>query len=320
MRFRRSVIAAIALVVALGAGSAYAAFSARTSPPAASFTGAPDWTPPALTATAVQKGGATAAGWSAGYVKPGGQYYVYAQVAADTGSPASGLASPLGDLSALTSGQTAASFGTAGSYSSQGSTYNYRAGPFTVSAAEGSANYTVTTRDLAGNAVTSGPQAVTVDGTKPTGSSVQTARSGGTAGVAETGDSMTFTFSEPIDPASVLSGWDGTSRNVTFRIVDGGGGADTVQLWTTSRITTIGTVTLPDKKYVKRTVDFTNSPMVMSGSTLTVTLGSTASANNVTTGSAGSTKWVPTTSLYDRAGNALTSTTITETGSSDAEF
>jgi hypothetical protein len=324
MSFRRSRHAAAALAVlaaAAASGTAYAAFSATTNAPAASFAGAPDWTPPALSATGIQKGGSTTPGWAAGYVKPGGQYYVYAQVAADTGSPASGVASPIANLSNLTSGQTAAT-STAGSYSSQGATYNYRGGPFTVSAAAGSSTYTVTTKDVAGNSLNPPfTQTVTVDGAAPTGSDVQTTRTGGTAGVAETGDKLTLTFSEPIDPASLISGWDGTSRNVTLRIVDGGNASDAVQLFNgVTQLTTIGTITLPDKKYVKSTVDFTSSPMVISGSTLIVTLGATTGAANVTTGGAGATKWVPAASLYDRAGNALTSSTITETGGSDAEF
>jgi hypothetical protein len=318
---RRSLAAGIAVLALAGGGTAYAAWNATTGPPSASFSGAPDWTPPALTSTAVQKGGTTTPGWYGGYVKPGGQYYVYSQVAADTGSPASGLAAPIADLSNLTSGQTGAAF-TAGTYSSQGSTYNYRGGPFTVSATAGSRTYTVTTKDVAGNSATSAAQTVTVDGTKPTGSDLQTARSGGTAGKAETGDSMTLTFSEPIDPASLISGWDGTSRNVTFRIVNAAGSAsDTVQIFNgTTQLTALGTITLPAKDYVKATVDFTSSPMVMSGSTLTVTLGSTSGSANVTTGSAGAMSWVPAATLYDRAGNTLTSSTVTESGTSDAEF
>jgi hypothetical protein len=321
-RKRAAAALAVLVVGATATGSAYAAFGATTSPPAATFSGAPDWTPPALSATTVQKGGTTTPGWFGGYVKPGGQYYVYSQVAADMGSPASGIAAPTANLSNLTSGQTAAAF-TAGTYGSQGATYNYRGGPFTVSAAAGSRTYTVTTKDVAGNTLTSAAQTVTVDGTAPTGSDVQTARSGGTAAKAETGDSLTLTFSEPIDPASMITGWDGTSRNVTFRIVNGSGSAsDAVQLLNgATPLTALGTITLPAKDYVKSTVDFTSSPMVLSGSTLTVTLGSTTGAANVTAGTAGTTTWSPGTALYDRAGNNLTSTTpLNETGGSDAEF
>jgi hypothetical protein len=245
-------------------------------------------------------------------------------VAADTGNPASGIASPGGvaaNLVNITSGQSAAAL-TSGSFASMGTSYNYRAGPFTVSAAAGNALYTVTTKDTAGNLAVTPNQTVVVDGTAPTGTDVQANRVGGTAGKAEAGDKLVFTFSEPIDPDSLVSGWDGTSRNITLRIVNGGGAADTIELWDgATKIAAMGTVTLPAKNYVTATVDFTSSPMVLSGSTLTVTLGSTTGGASVGAGTAGAIKWVPTATLYDRAGNKLVSSTVTETGApADAEF
>jgi hypothetical protein len=313
----RKVAALATLVMALGGGSAYAAWSATTSPPPASFSGAPDWTPPAVTAAAIKK---STSGYSAGYVRPGGQYYVYAQVATDTGNPPSGLAGVTSNLTGLTSGQSAAAL-SAGTYSVEGVTYKYRAGPFTVSAAAGNTTYSVSARDVAANVFTTTSQPVVVDGTAPTGSDVQTTNvSGGTAGSAEAGDTLTLTFSEPIDPNALVGGWDGTARAATLELANGGGSApDTVQLFNgTSPITALGTIRLPDKGYVKAIVDFTNSTMVLSGSTLTVTLGSTNGAKNVSTGGSGTTQWVPTASLYDRAGNALTSTTVNGSGSNAA--
>ncbi|MEA2428679.1 MAG: hypothetical protein QOF37_2307 [Thermoleophilaceae bacterium] len=324
-RRRRSIGTALAvLAVSAGASTAYAAWSATTGPPAASFASLPDWTVPTASPVAIQKGGATTAGYANGYVKPGGQYYVYSQVAADTGNPASGIASPGGvaaNLVNITSGQSAAAL-TSGSFASMGTSYNYRAGPFTVSAAAGNALYTVTTKDTAGNLAVTPNQTVVVDGTAPTGTDVQANRVGGTAGKAEAGDKLVFTFSEPIDPDSLVSGWDGTSRNITLRIVNGGGAADTIELWDgATKIAAMGTVTLPAKNYVTATVDFTSSPMVLSGSTLTVTLGSTTGGASVGAGTAGAIKWVPTATLYDRAGNKLVSSTVTETGApADAEF
>ena len=318
-RSRRGAAALVALVLSAGAGTAYAAWTATTGPPAATFSGAPDWSPPAVTATGIQKAG-TNPGYSAGYVRPGGQYYVYARVTADTGSPASGILTPGGitaNLAGLTTGQPSAAL-TSGSYTSQSASYNYRVGPFTVSAAAGSQPYTVSARDVAGNSVTTPTQSVVVDGTAPTGADAQGVAVGGTPGKAETGDKLVLSFSEPIDPSSVILGWDGSSRNVAVRIVNGSK-ADTIEVWNgSSTIAPLGTITLPGKDYVKSSVDFTASPMALSGSTLTVTLGTTSGASNVTTGSSGPIGWVPTSSLYDRAGNALSSSTVT--GSGDAEF
>ena len=60
-----------------------------------------------------------------------------------------------------------------------------------------------------------------VDNTAPTASTVQTAnKAGGIAGRPEIGDTITFTFSEPIDPKSVLSGWTGAATSAVVRIGD----------------------------------------------------------------------------------------------------
>ncbi len=50
---------------------------------------------------------------------------------------------------------------------------------------------------------------VTLDNTVPTASDIQTANNGSIVGRAETGDTITYTFSEAMDPSSILSGWTG---------------------------------------------------------------------------------------------------------------
>ena len=46
---------------------------------------------------------------------------------------------------------------------------------------------------------------------------------GGTVGRAEQGDSITYTWNEPIDPESLLPGWNGGSpATVTVRITNDG--------------------------------------------------------------------------------------------------
>ncbi len=48
-------------------------------------------------------------------------------------------------------------------------------------------------------------------------------RAGGTVGLAEQGDSITYTWNEPIDPESLLPGWNGGSpATVTVRITNNG--------------------------------------------------------------------------------------------------
>ena len=51
-----------------------------------------------------------------------------------------------------------------------------------------------------------------MDNTAPTATDVQTTNvGGGTNGKAETGDTITFTYSETLDPYSILAGWNGSS-------------------------------------------------------------------------------------------------------------
>ena len=49
-----------------------------------------------------------------------------------------------------------------------------------------------------------------------------TNKTGGTAGKIENGDTLTFTYSEPITAASVWSGWNGASTAVNVRFTNGG--------------------------------------------------------------------------------------------------
>jgi chitinase len=45
----------------------------------------------------------------------------------------------------------------------------------------------------------------------------------GSAGRLDAGDTLTLTFSERIDPATALAGWDGSGRSVAVRVVNAGG-------------------------------------------------------------------------------------------------
>ena len=65
---------------------------------------------------------------------------------------------------------------------------------------------------------------VTVDNTAPAASDVQSGNGGGTAGRIQVNDSMIYTFTEAIDPASVMTGWTGASSAVSLRFTTAGGG------------------------------------------------------------------------------------------------
>jgi hypothetical protein len=312
---------ALAVLLATTGGASLAAFKSTTSNATNSFAAAADYRAPTVSTTVIAK----TTGYDAGYVKQGGTYYVYANVS-DTGNPASGVSTVKADVSALTTGSTAVTL-TAGSYSAQGTSYNYRSAGLTVSnpLSAGSKSYSITSTDAAGNSGTQTGFTVTVDNTAPTASDVQTANGATTVGKPELGDTITYTFSEPIDPQSILSGWTGASTSVVVRINNTN--PDTLLVYDSANTTQLplGSVSLGSTggNYVGTNRTFgasgTASTMVRSGSTIKVTLG-TASGSTLTETTAGTMTWTPSTSTYDRAGNAGTATAANESGAADKEF
>jgi hypothetical protein len=153
--------------------------------------------------------------------------------------------------------------------------------------------------------------------------------SGGTVGRAEAGDTISYTFSEPPDPNSILSGWNGTSTGATVRILNGPVllGNDTLRVYDSANTTQLplGTVDLGGSTYVGgglglgEATNFTSSTMSISGNVLTVTLG-TAGANVTTALLSGTMQWTPSTSATDRAANAMSGTAVNESGAADKEF
>jgi hypothetical protein len=279
----------------------------------------PDTTPPTVSAAVINK----STGDTPGFVKQGGQYYVYAS-ATDPGVYASGVASVTADVSNITTGTTATPM-TAGSYTVGGVSYAYRSSPLTANAvlAAGSKSFTITAKDVATNSTTQGGFSVTVDNTAPTATDVQTANvGGGTIGLAETGDTIALTFSEPIDPNSVLAGWTGGSTTVTVRLVNGPVIAnDSIAIYNQANTSQLplGSIDLGLLTYTLADVGFTGSTMQMSGSTITVTLG-TPSGSAQTNLLNSTMTWTPSTTPTDRAGNSCLGAAATESGAADREF
>ena len=85
MRGRRSLLVAavgLAALSLLGGQATFARFTKQTTSSANSIGAAPDWVAPTVSATVISK----SPGYSAGFVKQGGTYFVYANVA-DAGNP-----------------------------------------------------------------------------------------------------------------------------------------------------------------------------------------------------------------------------------------
>lgn len=319
---RLAIFAAMAALLGLAgvSGGLWAAYTGSAGSDGNEMVAASDWVAPSVSASVVGK----TQGGVPGYVHQGGVYNVYANVA-DSGAPASGVASVSGNLSTVTTGQTAAAL-SPGSFAIGGISYGFRSASLTANAtlAEGTYSYSLTSKDAAANSRVQSGYTVIVDNTAPTASDIQTTnKSGNTAGKPELGDSIVFTFSEPIDPNSILANWTGSSTGVVVRITNATN--DTLTVFNAGNTTQLplGSVNLGRNDYVSASATFgatgTGSTMVQSANAITVTLG-TASSGPSTAGSTGTMIWTPSASAYDRAGNAETTTTRSETGAADKDF
>ncbi|MGW0162692.1 tandem-95 repeat protein, partial [Mycobacterium sp. NPDC003323] len=207
-------------------------------------------------------------------------------------------------------------------------------------------SYTIT--DSQGATSTSTASFTLNDDIAPTAVDVQSVNSG-TAGLLNQGDAITYTFSEPIDPNSIIAGWDGAgSRNVTVRVYDGSlgllnllGFGDVLRVYDSTDTTqlALGSVSLGGVNYVSGAVSLLTGPNIwFSGSTMTlssdrtkvtITLGeyNYSTTLGVPLGAVRGTNigdttmtWVPDTAVRDAAGNTATSTNATETSTADRDF
>jgi Bacterial Ig-like domain len=318
-----ATIAAVLLATAgLARQSVWGGFSGKGQAAGNSITAATDFRAPTASGATIGK----TAGGIAGQIKKGATYYVYAN-ASDTGNPASGVATVTANVNSLTTGSTAVAL-TAGSFTSGGVSYGYRSASLTAGAslAAGTYAYSLTMTDVAGNSQTQSGFSVTVDNTGPAGTDVQTPSVGTTNGLAQAGDAISFTFSKAIDPNSILAGWSGSSTSVVLRLNNGSGSNnDTVTIFNATNATQLplGSVNLGRADYTSANITFgatgTASAMVMSGNAITVTLG-TQSAAATTAAATGSMIWTPSASATDPAGNAVSTTAVTESGAADKDF
>jgi hypothetical protein len=325
-RRRASTLMAVALgVVALGSGTGLtlamlttsATSGANTFTTAASF----DAVAPTVSATVVAKAGQ----YFASFVRQVGTYYVYAN-ASDGGAAPSGIATIKADLGAITTGATAVTL-VAGSFAVEGVAYGYRSALQTADnpLGAGSKSYSLISTDNVGNSRLQGGFAVTVDNTAPTGTDIQTANGGATVGKLEIGDTITYTFSEIIDPESIMTGWTGASTSVVVRFSNSASN-DSFAIWNAANATqlNLGSVNAHGNFVagaVTAGASGTASTMVLSNATnkITITLGTLAgtlktdASNNTVT-------WTPSAGAFDRAGNPMSTGVVNETGTADPDF
>jgi hypothetical protein len=158
--------------------------------------------------------------------------------------------------------------------------------------------------------------AYTKDTIAPTATDIQaTNKTGGTAGKMETGDQITYTFSEQMSPASLLTGWTGASTSATVAVTNSNS-ADTFAISSAN----FGTVAT-GANYVSGDIAWTSSTMTQSGATVTITLGTTTGGSSLKTNTTvANMTWTPSATATDLAGNAMTNTTRTENGALDVDF
>lgn len=307
-------VAAMALAAVLAAGSAVgtsgAAFTAHNSSTMSVSTVA-DWVAPAVTLTTPSDGS-------------------YSKTTSITLAGAAGNAA--GDSTTVTLTVYSGSAATGTPVLTRAVTRSAATWSTSVTTlGEGTYTARATQTDSAGNTGTTTPSTLRIDTTAPTRVSIAAANGTGTAGHLDAGDTITFSYSEPMLASSILSGWTGTSgtpvvvrffsgSNDAFTILDGASAAN-VKL--DGGTTAGGGVSLASPTYVTNTVNFTATLTESADkSAFVVTLGSPDIASRVaaTPVTARNMTWTPKTGPTDLAANALAGTaTYTETDT-DVDF
>jgi Big-like domain-containing protein len=187
--------------------------------------------------------------------------------------------------------------------------------------ADGTYSIRVVAENNAGVKTYGTPSSIVIDN-PPYGTDVQAGNGGLTAGLLQSGDWVRLTWSEQIAPASVLTGWNGSSQAIQVRITDFGTN-DQMDFLDATGATRLNLVSTPaDLKlggdYVTSTTTF-NATMSQSGTSITVTLGSFLSGS-VTTAVASTMTWLPSAGATDVTNHPSRTTQVTESGGADVDF
>ncbi len=176
--------------------------------------------------------------------------------------------------------------------------------------------------DTLNHATTSASTTLIIDNTGPNATGIDSSSSGAQDGRIDAGDTITFSWNEAIAPASIMTGWTGASQAIQIRATNNGN-SDTIDFFTTGGThlnITEGALLDTNANYVTGTVNF-NGTMVMSGNSITVTIGTqigTGGLNTVTTGQP-DLEWDSTNETTDVLGNAASGNIVTEAGT-DIDF
>lgn len=202
----------------------------------------------------------------------------------------------------------------------------YQCSANTAGVADGLYDFRAVAADNAGNEATSATIANRrVDNFAPSAADVQTTDGGGTPGVIQPGDAITLTYSEAINPATIIAGWDGgPGQTVHVRFTHNTNG-DRLLVYNASNTATIplaaGNGVVLGGEYIAASATYSGS-LVATGNGFRVTLVAlTSGAARTTAAAAGSMVWTPSNVARDFLAKQCSTTNRTEVnGATDAEF
>jgi hypothetical protein len=215
------------------------------------------------------------------------------------------------------SGISSSSFGTTPTGWTVSGSGNART--YTRSTANASSTLAVSATNGAGT-VSSSTVTITFDNVKPVATDV-TLANGGVAGTLDQADTVTITYSEQLNAASLCSAWNNsgvqTLNDATVTDANKAGGTLTVS--TPSCTFNLGSV-VPNAAYSSATSTFASSMLTWdpTAQTLTITIGN-QTGGTVTPGTGSSTpKYTAAAAITDLVGNTITTTAIN--GSAPSRF
>ena len=174
-----------------------------------------------------------------------------------------------------------------------------------------------------------------VDNSPLRGIDVQTSNGDGSVARVDAGDSMTLTYSQPINTGSVFAGWNGSATAVSLRLRDGNlvGGSnktDTVDILRSGTALPLGSVNLREDYIKARKTATFNATMTATtvttadGATrtvITIVVGTLASGSGLKTAVNPSTMtWTPSATVTSTTGTGCSTAPVTESGATDREF
>ncbi|MDJ0318952.1 signal peptidase I [Pseudarthrobacter sp. PS3-L1] len=174
-----------------------------------------------------------------------------------------------------------------------------------------------------------------VDNSPLRAADIQAANGSGVLGRIDAGDTLNFSYSQPVNLASVTPGWNGATLPVTVRLRDGnllgqGNNGDTIDIQRSGSAINLGAVNT--KANFARTWATVTFNATMSASTVTVngiprtiitiTVG-TATSNSsrlLTSTTSANMVWTPSVLVKSTSASPSSTTPVTETGPLDRDF